>query len=85
MRYIISTAYSLDKVNGKLVAINSETEKVIILGDIEQFLLEKILVMSEAELIELAKNEYGPDEGISEDIHRFIQSLIKEEIIIENG
>ncbi len=85
MGYIISTAYSFDKVDENLVAISSENEKVIILGDVEQFLLERILVMPEAELIEVAKKEFNPSESISEDIHQFIQSLVMEGIIIEKG
>lgn len=81
MHYVLSTSYSFDQVEDSLVAINVETENVIILGDIEQFILKNILIMSEAELVSLAQREYGYNETIETDIHNFIISLAEYKII----
>ena len=86
MKYVLSMSYSFDIVENNLVAINSEMEKVIILGDIEQFLLSNITKMSEEQVVELACKEYSGSDCIASDIHDFIESLLAEGLIeIENN
>ena len=83
MCYVLNEAYSFEKIEDNLIGINVEKGKVIVLGDIEQFILEKVLIMSVEELIELAYDKYENNSFVATDIYSFLQSLLKEEVLLE--